>query len=47
MEKAKAPCKLVTIKGAKHGFTPKQNKETVGPEVMRWLEKYLEAKKGK
>jgi len=46
MEKAKAPCKLVTIKGAAHGFSQKQNKETVLPEMTRWMEKYLE-KKGK
>jgi acetyl esterase/lipase len=45
MEKAKAPCKLITIEGAGHGFSPKQNQETVSPAMFEWFEKYLAAKK--
>ncbi len=45
MEKAKVPCKLVTIEGAGHGFNPKQNQAVVGPATMEWFEKYLAVKK--
>jgi acetyl esterase/lipase len=40
-EKFKVPHKLVVIEGAAHGFTPKQNKDTVQPELMAWFDKYL------
>jgi acetyl esterase/lipase len=43
-EKARVPVKLVTIEGAAHGFSQKQNAETVIPELMAWFEKYLVAK---
>jgi acetyl esterase/lipase len=46
MEKVKAPCKLVTIEGAGHGFSPKQNQGVVSPAMFEWFEKYLAAKKG-
>jgi acetyl esterase/lipase len=46
LEKAKVPCKLVTIEGAGHGFTPKQNETTVAPALLGWFEKYLAVKKG-
>ena len=46
MEGAKAPCKLVTIKGAGHGFSPKQNETIVSPAMFEWFEKHLAAKKG-
>ena len=46
LEKAKVPCKLVTIEGAAHGFSDKQNREVVMPALLGWFEKHL-AKKGK
>jgi acetyl esterase/lipase len=46
MEKAKAPCKLVTIEGAGHGFSPKENVEVVKPATIEWFDKYLAEKKG-
>jgi acetyl esterase/lipase len=45
LEKAKVPCKLVTIEGAAHGFNKEQNEKTVGPEMMAWFEKQLATKK--
>ncbi|WP_020474977.1 alpha/beta hydrolase [Zavarzinella formosa] len=45
MEAAKAPVKLVTIEGAGHGYTPKQNQDTVLPESMKWFNTYLAEKK--
>ncbi len=45
MEKAKVPCKLVTIEGAGHGFSARQNQDTVLPAMMEWFEKYLAPKK--
>lgn len=44
-EKAKVPHKLVVVVGAAHGFSPKQNQETVQPELMAWFDKYLGEKK--
>jgi len=40
LEKEKAACKLVTIEGAAHGFSPKQN-ETVVAEMVAWFDKHL------
>ena len=31
LEKAKVPCKLLTIEGAAHAFSPKQNQDVVLP----------------
>lgn len=45
MEAAKAPVKLITIKGAGHGYNAKQNKEIVLPETLEWFETYLAPKK--
>ena len=45
LEKAKVPVKLVTIEGAGHGFTPKQNVEQLAPATMDWFEKHLAEKK--
>ena len=45
MEAAKATVKLVTIEGAGHGYSPKQNKEIVMPETLKWYETYLAPKK--
>jgi len=45
LEKAKVPCKLVTVEGAGHGFNKQQNEKTVGPEMMAWFEKHLAKKK--
>jgi acetyl esterase/lipase len=44
LEKAKVPCKLITIEGAAHGFSPKQNAEVVVPAMMAWFEKHLAKK---
>lgn len=41
MEAAKVPCRLVVVEGAGHGFSPKQNQETVFPAMMEWWAKYL------
>jgi acetyl esterase/lipase len=45
MEKAKVPVKLVTIEGAAHGFSAKQNQEIVFPEIIKWCETHLGEKK--
>jgi acetyl esterase/lipase len=37
MEKVNAPCKLVTIEGAGHGFSAKQNQSTVSPAMFEWF----------
>jgi acetyl esterase/lipase len=44
LEKAKVPCKLITIEGAAHGFTPKQTQEVVVPALVGWFEKHLAKK---
>lgn len=41
LEKAKVPCKLLTIDGAGHAFSPKQNAEVVVPALVAWFEKHL------
>ena len=41
MEAAKAPVKLVTIEGAGHGYSPKQNSEIVMPETLKWFDTHL------
>jgi acetyl esterase/lipase len=46
LEKEKVTCKLTTVEGGHHGFTPKQNQETVLPALLGWFEKHLAAKKG-
>ena len=43
-EKAGVAVKLVTVEGAGHGFTPKQNQEIMAPALMDWFEKHLAAK---
>jgi dipeptidyl aminopeptidase/acylaminoacyl peptidase len=43
-EKAGVPAKLVTVEGAGHGFTPKQNKEIMAPALMEWFGKHLARK---
>jgi acetyl esterase/lipase len=45
LEKAKVPCKLITIEGAGHGFTPKQNETIVSPAILDWFDKRLTKKK--
>jgi acetyl esterase/lipase len=45
LEAAKVPCKLVTIEGAAHGFSPKQNETIVNPAIHDWLDKHLAPKK--
>ena len=45
LEKEKVACKLLTIEGGGHGFTPKQN-EVVLPAMLDWFEKHLAKKKG-
>jgi acetyl esterase/lipase len=46
LQKEKVPCKLVTVEGAGHGFSDKQNVEIVLPEMLEWFTKHL-AKKEK
>jgi dipeptidyl aminopeptidase/acylaminoacyl peptidase len=41
LAKEKVACKLVTIEGAAHAFSPKQNAEVVVPAMMGWFEKHL------
>jgi len=45
LEKAKVACKLLTVEGAGHAFSPKQNQELVMPAMLHWFETYLTAKK--
>jgi acetyl esterase/lipase len=45
LEKEKVACKLVTVEGAAHGFSPKQNQEIVLPAMIGWFEKHLAEKK--
>lgn len=40
MEKEKVACRLLTIEGAAHGFSAKQN-EIVVPAMVEWFEKHL------
>lgn len=44
LKKQKVACQLTTIEGAGHGFTPKQNQETVVPAMVGWFEKHLAKK---
>lgn len=44
LEKLKVPCKLVTVKGAAHGFSPKQNVEIIFPEMLKWYDTHLKAR---
>jgi acetyl esterase/lipase len=41
LQKAGVDCKLEIIKGAGHGFSPKQNQEIVMPAILEWLDKHL------
>jgi len=45
LEKVKVPCKLVTIEGAGHSFTPEQNEKFARPALLAWFEKHLASKK--
>lgn len=45
MEKAKATAKLITIEGAGHSFTAKQNQEIIVPAMVGWFEKHLAERK--
>ncbi len=44
LEKSKIPSKLITIKGAGHGFGAKQNADVVVPALVGWFEKHLAKK---
>ncbi len=46
LRKAKVECKLITIEGAAHGFTPKQTQDIILPAMMGWFEKHLTKKEG-
>lgn len=43
-EKAGVAVKLVTVEGAGHGFTQKQNQEVIAPALMAWFKMHLAAK---
>ena len=43
-EKAKVPCKLVTVEGAGHAFTPEQIMDIIFPATIAWFEEYQKAK---
>jgi acetyl esterase/lipase len=45
LEKAKAQGKLITVEGAGHGYSDKQNRELVQPAMLEWFDRYLAAKK--
>src|SRR5205814_2101526 len=45
LEKAGVACKLVTVEGAGHSFSQKQNQEVVLPAMIQWFETHLAAKK--
>jgi acetyl esterase/lipase len=42
LEKEKVDCRLTTVEGGAHSFTPKQNQETVLPALLGWFEKHLQ-----
>lgn len=44
LEKEKVTCKLLTVEGAAHGFSAKQNNELVQPALMAWFETHLAGK---
>jgi enterochelin esterase-like enzyme/acetyl esterase/lipase len=44
-EKAKVPCKLVTVEGAGHSFTPQQAKDIIAPATSAWFEEHLNEKR--
>jgi dipeptidyl aminopeptidase/acylaminoacyl peptidase len=44
LEKAKVKSKLVVVEGAKHGFSPEQNRKTVVPAMVDWFVKQLAKK---
>lgn len=44
LEREKVACKLLTIEGAEHAFTPKQNADVVQPALIGWFEKHLARK---
>jgi len=44
LEKAKVPVELVVIEGAGHGFSAKQNTDTVNPATMKWFDTHTKAK---
>ncbi|MGE0609678.1 MAG: alpha/beta hydrolase family protein [Pirellulales bacterium] len=44
LEKAQVPCRLLTMKGAGHSFTAKDN-AIAGPAMLEWFVKYLAEKK--
>jgi acetyl esterase/lipase len=41
LQKAGVDSKLALVKGAAHGFSPKQNQEIVLPAILDWFEKHL------
>ncbi len=41
LEKEKVACQLLTIEGAGHAFSQKQNAEVVLPALLGWFEKHL------
>jgi acetyl esterase/lipase len=43
-EKVGVKCKLVTVEGAGHSFTPAQLKATIIPALIEWFEEHLKAK---
>lgn len=44
LEAQKVTCKLVTVEGAAHGFSPAQNAEVVLPAMTAWFETHLAKK---
>jgi len=44
LEKCKVISRLVVVKGAKHGFSAKENVEIVMPAILDWFEKHLTEK---
>ena len=43
-EKSKTAVRLLTIEGAAHAFSPKQNEEMVRPAILEWFGKHLASK---
>ena len=41
LEKEKVACKLLTVEGAGHAFSKKQNAEVVLPALLGWFEQHL------
>jgi len=45
LKKEKVDCRLVTVEGGGHSFSPKQNQEVVLPAMLQWFDQHLAEKR--